>query len=179
MARTILNLENPVTQSIDSVRALLAYLHRPADPLPSFVELQNSVRLTLSKDKKAYYVTTAKECSCPARAFNPARHASIRGSTSLRKSSQQHRAGLRGRQMRRAASGRCSISHPALLRTALRGEGGGGGVDGRPDYSLHWRGRDGREMRDRIAKIDQAIALLVGIRKETSALLSEMFPEMI
>ena len=71
MARTILNPENPVTQSIDSVRALLAYLHRPADPLPSFVELQNHVRLTLSKDKKAYYLTTPAGCSCPARAFNP------------------------------------------------------------------------------------------------------------
>ncbi len=71
MEKTILNPENPVTQSIDSVRALLAYLHRPADPLPSFVELQNHVRLTLSKDKKAYYLTTTKDCSCPARAFNP------------------------------------------------------------------------------------------------------------
>jgi len=71
MARTILNTENPVSQPVESVKALLAYLHRPADPLPSFVELQNHVRLTLSKDGKAYYLTTTKDCSCPARAFNP------------------------------------------------------------------------------------------------------------
>ena len=64
-------VENPVSQPVESVKALLAYLHRPADPLPSFVELQNHVRLTLSKDKKAYYLTTPAGCSCPARAFNP------------------------------------------------------------------------------------------------------------
>ncbi len=66
-----IQIENPVSQTVDSVKALLAYMHRPAEPLPSFVELQNHVRLTLSKDKKAYYVTTAKECSCPAHTFNP------------------------------------------------------------------------------------------------------------
>jgi len=63
--------ENPVSQPVESVKALLAYLHRPADPLPSFVELQNHVRLTLSKDGKAYYLTTTKACSCPANTFHP------------------------------------------------------------------------------------------------------------
>ncbi len=69
--KTILNLENPVSQTVDAVKALLAYMRRPAEPLPSFVELQNHVRLTLSKDGKGYYLTTPKNCSCPARTFNP------------------------------------------------------------------------------------------------------------
>jgi len=69
--KTILNLENPVSQTVDAVKALLAYMRRPAEPLPSFVELQNHVRLTLSKDRRAYYLTTPKNCSCPARAFTP------------------------------------------------------------------------------------------------------------
>jgi len=69
--KTILNPENPVTQTVDAVKALLAYMHRPAEPLPEFVELQDRVRLTRSKDGKGYYLTTPKNCSCPARAFNP------------------------------------------------------------------------------------------------------------
>jgi len=60
MARTILNPENPVTQTVDAVKALLAYMHMPADPLPQFVELQDRVRLTRSKDGKGYYLTTPK-----------------------------------------------------------------------------------------------------------------------
>jgi len=71
MPKTILNVENPVTQSIDAVKALLAYMNRPAEPLPEFVELNNRVRLTLSKDGMVYYLTTAKACSCPANTFHP------------------------------------------------------------------------------------------------------------
>jgi len=66
-----IQLENPVSQTVDAVKSLLAYMHRPSDPLPSFVELNGHVRLTLSKDKQAYYVTTPKDCSCPARAYRP------------------------------------------------------------------------------------------------------------
>jgi len=62
---------NPVTQSVDAVKALLTYMHRPADPLPEFVELQDRVRLTLAKDGKAYYLTTHKACSCPAATYHP------------------------------------------------------------------------------------------------------------
>jgi len=68
---TNIQIENPVTQTVDAVKSLLAYMHRPVDPMPSFVELNGHVRLTLSKDKQAYYVTTPKDCSCPARAYWP------------------------------------------------------------------------------------------------------------
>jgi len=71
--KTLVEIQNPVTQTVDAVKALLAYMHRPAEPLPLFVALNDRVRLTLSKDKQAYYVTTAKGCSCPARIYNPAK----------------------------------------------------------------------------------------------------------
>jgi len=69
--KTLVEIQTPVTQTVDAVKALLAYMHRPAEPLPEFVELDGRVRLTRSKDGKAYYLTTTKDCSCPARAFNP------------------------------------------------------------------------------------------------------------
>jgi len=59
--KTLVEIQNPVTQTVDAVKALLAYMHRPAEPLPLFVALNDRVRLTLSKDKQAYYVTTAKD----------------------------------------------------------------------------------------------------------------------
>jgi len=71
MSRTIVDVESPVSQSIESVKALLAYMNRPPEPLPEFVELEGKVRLTLSKDGKAYYLTTTKACSCPANTFHP------------------------------------------------------------------------------------------------------------
>lgn len=71
--KTLVEIQTPVTQTVDAVKALLVYMHRPAEPLPLFVALNDRVRLTLSKDKQAYYVTTANGCSCPARTYNPAK----------------------------------------------------------------------------------------------------------
>jgi len=71
MSKTILSIESPVSQSVDAVKSLLAYMHRPSEPLPEFVELNDRVWLTLSKDGKAYYTTTTKSCSCPARFYHP------------------------------------------------------------------------------------------------------------
>jgi hypothetical protein len=71
MTRTNINPESPVTQSVDAVKALLSYMHRPADPLPEFVVLNDRVRLTLAKDGKAYYLTTERACSCPAATYHP------------------------------------------------------------------------------------------------------------
>jgi hypothetical protein len=59
------------TQSIDSVKSLLAYVGRASDPMPIFVELKGGVRLTRSKNGDCYYTTTPTECSCKARTFNP------------------------------------------------------------------------------------------------------------
>ena len=61
----------PTTQGADSVKSLLAYLGRPSDPMPVFVELKGDVRLTRSKKGDVYYCTSLKDCSCPARTYHP------------------------------------------------------------------------------------------------------------
>lgn len=60
-----------VTQSTEAVKALLAFVGRASDPLPTFVELDGGVRLTRSKKGDAYYTTTPTDCSCKARTYNP------------------------------------------------------------------------------------------------------------
>jgi len=65
-ARTILNVESPTTQSIDSEKALLGWKGHPSNPLPCDVFLENGrLVLVLSNKRDAYYTTTARECSCP------------------------------------------------------------------------------------------------------------------
>jgi hypothetical protein len=70
--RTILKVENPTTQSIDSVKSLLAYVGRGCDPLPTDVSLEGGrVVLILSNKRDCYYVATQKACSCPANTWHP------------------------------------------------------------------------------------------------------------
>ena len=72
--KTILNVESPKTQAIDSVKALLSWKGRAADPLPAFVEMSegdNRLVLVLSNKKDCFYVVTARDCSCPARGWHP------------------------------------------------------------------------------------------------------------
>jgi len=72
--KTLINIEKPQTQTVDSVKALLAWKGRASDPLPSFIEMgkgDNRLVLILSNKKDCFYVTTARECSCPARSWHP------------------------------------------------------------------------------------------------------------
>ncbi|MFA5378336.1 MAG: hypothetical protein WC455_21460 [Dehalococcoidia bacterium] len=69
--RTLIQVEKPTTQTVESVELLLAYIGRASDPMPIFVELKDSVRLTRSKKGDCYYCTTPTDCSCKARTFNP------------------------------------------------------------------------------------------------------------
>ena len=68
---TLVQIEKPTTQTVDSVKSLLSYVGRASDPMPIFVELKGGVRLTRSKKGDCYYTTTPTECSCKARTFNP------------------------------------------------------------------------------------------------------------
>lgn len=62
----------PVTQSVDAIKNLLAYVGRSSEPMPSDVSLDNGrLVLVLSNKKDAYYTTTATKCSCPARDWHP------------------------------------------------------------------------------------------------------------
>ena len=73
-SKTILRVEKPVTQTLEAVKALLAWKGRASDPLPEFVEMgegESRLVLVLSNKKDAYYTTTARDCSCPARNWHP------------------------------------------------------------------------------------------------------------
>jgi hypothetical protein len=60
----------PVTQSLDAIKSLLAYVGRACNPLPTDVTLDNGrLVLVLSNKKDAYYTCTARACSCPGNQF--------------------------------------------------------------------------------------------------------------
>jgi hypothetical protein len=68
----------PVTQSVDAIKSLLAYVGRASDPLPSDVTLDNGrLVLVLNNKKDAYYTCTARACSCPSAIYRhngPCKH---------------------------------------------------------------------------------------------------------
>jgi hypothetical protein len=79
--KTLFDGASPKTQSLDAVKALLTWKGRAVDPLPSVVEFANEgeesrLMLVLSNDKKNYYVTTARACSCPSATYHqePCKH---------------------------------------------------------------------------------------------------------
>jgi hypothetical protein len=60
----------PVTQSLDAIKSLLAYVGRASDPMPSDVSLDNGrLVLVLSNKRDAYYTCTSRACSCPGNQF--------------------------------------------------------------------------------------------------------------
>ena len=79
VSKTIIRVETPKTQSVAAVKALLAWKGRAADPLPEYVEMgegDNRLVLVLSNKRDAYYVTTPRDCSCPAATYHrgPCKH---------------------------------------------------------------------------------------------------------
>ena len=68
----------PVTQSLDAIKNLLAYVGRSSDPMPSDVSLDNGrLVLVLNNKKDAYYTCTARACSCPSATYRhngPCKH---------------------------------------------------------------------------------------------------------
>ena len=76
--RTLLDSASPLTQSIDAVKALLAYVGRASDPLPTDVSFDSGrLVLVLNNKKDAYYTVTAKACSCPSAIYRhngPCKH---------------------------------------------------------------------------------------------------------
>ena len=72
--KTLIDIQKPTTQTLEAVKALLAWRGRASDPLPEYVEMGEGERrlvLVLSNKKDAYYTVTAKDCSCPARNWHP------------------------------------------------------------------------------------------------------------
>lgn len=71
--KTILSVASPTTQSVEAVKSLIAYHHHGQEPqeMPPFYRLSADAVLVLSSKKDAYYVTTPRDCSCPAKTYQP------------------------------------------------------------------------------------------------------------
>jgi hypothetical protein len=71
--KTILEMESPKTQSSEAVKALITYFNHGNEPaeMPTFYRLTGEMVLVKSNKGDCYYVTTPKDCSCPARTYNP------------------------------------------------------------------------------------------------------------
>jgi hypothetical protein len=73
MAGIKFEMESPKTQSSEAVKALIAYFNHGKDPaeMPEFYRLTGEMVLVKSNKGDAFYVTTPKDCSCPAKTYNP------------------------------------------------------------------------------------------------------------
>lgn len=73
MAGLKFETESPKTQSVEAVKTLIAFFNHGNEPaqLPDFFRLTGEMVLVKSNKGDAYYVTTPKDCSCPARTYNP------------------------------------------------------------------------------------------------------------
>ena len=71
-------LNSPESQSIDAVKALIAFYNHGEEPaeMPAFYRLSGEMVLVLSNKKDSYYVVTAKACSCPSFTYRggPCKH---------------------------------------------------------------------------------------------------------
>jgi hypothetical protein len=65
MAGNLLEGISPVTQTIESGKALAKFLGMKEE-LPESISLANGARLTLSTKKDCYYYTSEKGCTCKA-----------------------------------------------------------------------------------------------------------------
>jgi hypothetical protein len=68
--RILVESKNPITQSPQAVEALASFTHK--EIIGGVLDL-GKVKLVKSSKGDAFYTTTAKDCSCPARAFHPGR----------------------------------------------------------------------------------------------------------
>ena len=65
MAGNLLEGLSPVTQTVDSGKALAKFLGMKEE-LPKIIALANGARLTLSSKKDCYYYVSEKGCTCKA-----------------------------------------------------------------------------------------------------------------
>ena len=65
MSENLLADISPVTQTIDSVKALAKFLGMKEE-FPETIALANGARLTLSSKRDCYYYTSSTACSCKA-----------------------------------------------------------------------------------------------------------------
>lgn len=71
--KTILAVASPLTQSREAVKQFIAYTShgQEAAEMPPFYRLSAEMVLVQSNKGDVYYVTTPKNCSCPAATYRP------------------------------------------------------------------------------------------------------------
>ena len=64
---------SPLTQSREAVKQLIAYTSHGQEPaeMPTFYRLGAEMVLVQSNKGDVYYVTTPRNCSCPASSYHP------------------------------------------------------------------------------------------------------------
>jgi len=64
---------SPLTQSREAVKQLISYTSHGQEPseMPLFYRLGAEMVLVQSNKGDVYYVTTPRNCSCPASSYNP------------------------------------------------------------------------------------------------------------
>jgi|SRR5271157_2658492 len=71
-------LNGPESQSIEAVKALIAFYNHGEEPaeMPAFYRLSGEMVLVLSNKKDNYYVVTSEACSCPSFSYRggPCKH---------------------------------------------------------------------------------------------------------
>jgi len=71
--KILVQIEAPVTQSTEAVKALLKFYNHGQEvaELPPLYRLGSEMVLVMSNKGDVYYVTTPRDCSCPAQSYNP------------------------------------------------------------------------------------------------------------
>jgi hypothetical protein len=70
--KILVESKNPISQSIEAVKALLSWRHMPTDPIPATIGFPGgAVVLVQSSKRDIYYTVTASDCSCPAKCYHP------------------------------------------------------------------------------------------------------------
>jgi hypothetical protein len=65
MSKILFQDQSPVTQTINSAKALAQFLGLE-EALPQVISLANGARLSLSSKRDCYYFTNSRSCSCKA-----------------------------------------------------------------------------------------------------------------
>jgi len=71
--KVLVQIEAPVTQSTEAIKALLKFYNHGQEvaELPPFYRLGAELVLVQSNKGDVYYVTTPRDCSCPAQSYHP------------------------------------------------------------------------------------------------------------
>jgi len=121
--RILFEGSSPKTQSINAVKVFLSWQGKSAEPLPAAIPLDGAM-LTLSKKGDCFYMTTARDCSCPARCYHPSEPCKHMKSLLAGNSCEASRAQARAYQARqRELRAKAKAAKPEIEVPLIKREG--------------------------------------------------------